>query len=176
MAPTSFATTSQMETRSGGVIAASTPGLQIELDAATRAIRNYCAWHIAEREDIRWRKVRRIPGEVWLPAMEVEAITACTIDGFDAIAAGTDIEFDPETGWTNLWGRSLDITFTAGYPDIPPDLITLCIEMAAGPLVAELGLEKEQAGSVSVTYARPSNVVSPADFPRLAAYKLGAIA
>ncbi|QTV79482.1 hypothetical protein [Microbacterium sp. NIBRBAC000506063] len=108
---------------------------------------------------------------VWLPAMQIEAIASVTIDGTTLTPANVD--FDPDTGWTSLCGRRVNLTFTAGHEAIPEDLVTLTLELAAGALGSPLGISREQAGAVSVTFTRTSGALQPADHARLAAYKLG---
>lgn len=167
---TSFATPTEMGQRSSGEIPASHPFLQKELDAATRQIRNACRWHIAGVEQLRYRKVRPFSEAVWLPAMQIKSIDSGAIDATTII---TPVEFDPEIGWTALCGRNIDITFTAGYEAVPEDLVTLTLELAAGALGSPLGISREQAGTVSVTYTRTSGALQASDHDRIAAYKLG---
>lgn len=167
----SFATPTEMAERSEGAIPADHPFLTKELAAATRTIRNACGWHIALVESIRFRRVRPFAEQVWLPAMEIASVVSATIDGVDMVVA--DVEFDPDMGWTNLCGRNVDVTFTAGFNPVPEDLVTLTLELAAGALGSPLGISREQAGTVSVTYTRSSGSLQPADHDRLAAYKLG---
>lgn len=173
----SFATPKQMADRSQGAISATHPFLATELDAATRAIRDYCGWHIATREPVRYRRVIPYHDQVWLPAMQIESIDEAHMNG--ATLDPATIEFDHDTGWTSLSGRRVDIKFTAGFEHVPADLVTLTLELAAGALGSPLGISREQAGGVSVTFTRTSGalLVGPAgaDVARLAPYKLGVL-
>lgn len=171
MALEPFATAQQMADRSQGAIPTDHPFLATELKAATRQIRNACGWHIAKVEQLRYRKVRPFSEAVWLPALQIQSIDSGTIDG--ATVAATTAGFDPEIGWTPFVGRDVDITFTAGYAEVPEDLVTLTLELAAGALGSPLGISREQAGTVSVSYTRTSGELTAADHDRLAAYKLG---
>lgn len=168
---TSFATPTEMADRSGGEIPATHPFLQKELDAASRQIRNACGWHIAPLESITLKKVRPFSEPVWLPAMQIVSIGSVVIDGVTLDASG--VEFDPDIGWTSMCGRSVEVTFVAGHELIPDDLVTLTLELAAGALGSPLGISREQAGGVSVSYTRTSGALQAADHDRLAAYKLG---
>lgn len=168
---TSFATPEEMAERSGGAIPANHPFLQKELAAATRRIRDACGWHIATAEPITFERVGPFAEHVWLPAMEITAITTATIDGTTVDVA--TVEFDKQTGWTSLCGRRRSVTFTAGFEEIPADLVTLTLELAAGALGSPMGISREQAGGVSVSYTRTSGALQPADHDRLAPYKLG---
>ncbi|SDQ04741.1 hypothetical protein, partial [Leucobacter chromiiresistens] len=63
--------------------------------------------------------------------------------------------------------------------EVPADLVTLTLELAAGALISPLGISREQAGGVSVTLNRTSNslLVGPggADAARLEPYRLGVL-
>ena len=172
-----FATPMDMERRSGGAIEADHPYLADELAAASQAIRKYCGWHIAGVEEKTLRKVRPFCDEVWIPAMEIKSIDSATIDGVVVDVAG--VEFDPDTGWTPLRGRSVSVTYTAGFATPPMDLKTLTLELAAGALGSPLGISREQAGGVSVTFTRASGSLlvgeGGEDAARLAPYKLGVL-
>ena len=172
-----FATPAQVETRTQGGILASHPSLEDELDAATRAIRDYCGWHIAGVEEVVYRKVRPYSDTVWLPAMQIQSITEARIDGADIDPAG--VKFDPSTGWTSLTGRDVLVKFAAGFATVPEILATLTMELAVGALVSPLGLSREQAGGVSLSFTRTSGSLlvgaGGADEARLAPYKLGVL-
>lgn len=171
----SFATPAEMAERSQGAIAATHPFVQKELNAATAAIRNYCGWHIAGREQVEYRRNGPFSDAVWLPAMQIVTFDEGEINGATVDTDG--VEFDSNTGWTNLCGRKVAVKFTAGFTTVPADLVTLTLELASGALASPLGVTREQAGGVSVTLARVSGAlqVHPGgdDVARLAAYKLG---
>lgn len=171
LSTTSFATKEQMGERSQGAIPATTPFLDNELAAATRTIRNYCRWHIAGAEQLTFRRSGPFREPVWLPAMQIVRLDEITIDGV-TITPST-VEFDYDSGWTSLCGRIREVKFTAGFEEIPEDLVTLTLELAAGALGSPLGISREQAGGVSVSYTRTSGALQPADEDRLAAYRLG---
>jgi len=170
-----FATPEQMGQRTQGAIAATHPFLAPELAAATQAIRDYCGWHIAPREEKTMRRVGPRPGRVWIPAMAIASIDEVIADGESLDPLG--IEFDPDTGWTSLCARSVSMKFTAGFTQVPASLVALTLELAAGALGSPIGISREQAGGVAVTFTRTSGalLVGPggADVARLAAYKLG---
>jgi hypothetical protein len=132
-----FATTTDMEQRSQGhITATSHPFLQKELDAASRAIRDECGWHIATAETIT-RKVRSASRHaIWVPAMQITTVTITTLD--DVAHVLPDDQFDPETGWTSWAGDRYTLTYTAGFTAVPEDLVTLTLELAAGALGASV--------------------------------------
>lgn len=172
-----FATPQEMEQRTQGAIAASHPFLAKELASATASIRNYCGWHIAGKDAVRYRRTLPYHDAVWLPAMRIDSIDEARVNGADLDVSG--IEFDHDTGWTSLCGRSVDIKFTAGFDPVPADLVTLTLELAAAALGSPLGVSREQAGGVSITFTRTSGalLIGPggADVARLAPYRLGVL-
>ena len=98
-----------MESRSQGAITkASHPFVEDELLAATRAIREFCRWHVAPTRPVTHRSVGAAADDVWLRASEVRSIDAVTIDGVEwTTEQVAGVEFDPLTGWTNLCGRRM---------------------------------------------------------------------
>ena len=172
---TAFASPEDMERRSLGQITAAThPFLADELEAATAAIRAFCGWHIAQTEAVTF--IRRFPyvEQVYLPAGNVLGVSAAVVDGitFDAEQLEA-VEFDPLTGWTNIAGRAVSVTFNAGFAEVPADLKLLTLELAAGALGSPLGVTREQAGGVSVLLDRVSGDLTDADHARLVPYRLG---
>lgn len=172
-----FASAALMESRSQGAITkASHPFLENELDAATRAIREFCRWHIAPARSVKYRRAGASADDVWLPAMEIASIDAVTVNGeewsSERVAA---VEFDPTTGWTNIYGRRVEVTYTAGFAEVPADVVTATLELAALGLGTALGQVREQAGTVSVTYSRRGNGVESEEptGKRLTAYQIG---
>lgn len=156
MATESFASTAQMEQRSlGAITATSHPFLEKELAAATREIQKYCRWHIFPVMDIAKVSRSRHWRDIWVPAMQISDVVITTLDEVDHVLAAE--EFDPETGWTSWSGDRYTLTYTAGYIEVPEDLVTLTLQIAARALGAPLGFSREQAGSVSVTHS----VVAP---------------
>jgi hypothetical protein len=156
MALEPFASAQQMADRSQGAITADThPFLDSALKAASKKIRDYCRWHIATTQDLTYKRRGPAPIDVWLPAMQITAITAVTIDGTtwdaDALAG---VEFDPDTGWTNLRGRIIDVSYTAGYAAVPGDIVDLTLMVASRALGSPLGAVREQTLVSSVTWSQ----------------------
>lgn len=171
-----FATPQDMADRTQGAITATShPFLQSELDAATRAIQNYCGWHIAPIEPHTYTHVRPWREHVWIPAMQIRSIDSATVDGQSV--APTDVTFDPDIGWTSLCACSVEVTYTSGFAEIPADLVQLTLALAAGGLGASLGQTREQAGGVSITFGRAGGALQTepgsADAALLAPYRIG---
>lgn len=172
-----FASAELMEQRSQGAITTTThPYLQSELNAATQDIRDFCRWHVAPLREVTHKRRGRFVEDVWLPAMQIASVDAVTIDGvvWDAEHLAT-VEFDEDTGWTNLRGRAVEVKFTAGYTDVPANIETITLELAAAALGTSLGFTREQAGSVSVTYGRAGGGVDEDSTVgrRLIPYRIG---
>lgn len=174
-----FATKEQMEQRSQGAIPASTPFLDDELKAASRIIRNYCRWHIAPvQDDLEYAKQSRFREEIWLPAMQVQALAAVQIDGA-AVANVSAVEFDRSTGWVGARGNMVAVTYSAGFEEVPDDIVALTLQIAARALGSPLGIVREQAGGVSVSYTQTGantaggSVLLPHEMEQLDAYRIG---
>lgn len=156
-----FATPDQMVDRSRGAITvASHPFLPSALKAASKEIRKHCRWHVATRETITRAFTGPRPADLWIPALEIASIDEATLDGVPLDVSG--IVFNPETGWTSLrtWGRVLSVTFTAGFEEVPDDIVDLTLHVAARSLGSPLGAIREQAGPVSVTWSATAPNVS----------------
>ncbi|WP_157560530.1 hypothetical protein [Microbacterium gubbeenense] len=172
-----LATPEQMcERTQGEVSAESHPFLANELASASDDIRTFCRWHIYPEKQVTYRRVGASADDVWLSAMEITSIDEVTVDGEtwddDRMAA---VEFDPDTGWTNICGRKVHVKYTAGFDEVPPNLVTATLELAAQGLGTSLGQTREQAGSVSITYGRSGGGIdeSSPGGQRLIAYRIG---
>jgi hypothetical protein len=166
----SFASVDDMRDRSRGEITTAThPFLQRELNAATAAIQRECGWHVAPVEERVFRRVSRVPSLVFIPASKILDVTAVRLNGYEIDAES--VEFDPETGETNMFARAVELTYVAGHSPVPDDLMLLTLELAAGGVGAD-NILRESAAGVSVTLARTSSSLLPDDAPRLAGYRL----
>lgn len=176
-----FATPDQMADRSRGAITvASHPFLPSALKAASKEIRKCCRWHVATRETVTRAFIEPAPrSDLWLPALEIASIDEATLDGVPLDVSAVVI--NPETGWTSLraWGRVLSVTFTAGFEEVPDDIVDLTLHVAARSLGSPLGAIREQAGPVSVTWSATAPNVSggtvllPHEKDSLAEYQIG---
>ena len=175
---TAFALPADMEARTGELgIPPTHPFLQAELEAATKLIQKRCGWHIAPQRQVRHRRVGPQPVNVWLPAMEITEVSSAVVDG--VVLDPASVEFDPDTGWTNLTGRTVDVFFTAGFEEVPEELVTLTLQIAARALVSPMGLVRDQAGAVSAVYTQVGfnqaggTVLLTAEEATLTPYRLG---
>lgn len=172
-----FATPAEMEQRTQGEINEDAyPYLPDELATATDDIRAFCRWHISPQKSVTYRRVGPHADDVWLSAMEIASIDAVTIDGVEwGEEALAGVEFDPDTGWTNLYGRKVKVTYTAGFEEVPANIKTAALDLAALGLGTSLGQTREQAGSVSLTYGHAGGGIdeSTPGGQRLVAYRIG---
>lgn len=175
-----FATPDDMEKRTQGAITSiSHPFLEDEIAAATGAIREACGWHVAPVKSLTYEHNGSQARRVFLPAMSISTISAVTVDGveFDV----SKVEFDKNTGWTNLIGRRVAVSFTAGFPEVPPVLRSMALQVAARSLGSPMGATREQTLVSSVSWstvaAGVSGGVAVLDHERavLAPYILGPI-
>ena len=86
--------------------------------------------------------------------MEIASIDAVTIDGVEwGEEALAGVEFDPDTGWTNLYGRKVKVTYTAGFEEVPANIKTAALDLgSAGP--RNLARPDARAGRVRVADLR----------------------
>lgn len=170
----SFATAELMADRTEGEITLAThPYLTRELAAATRAIRGVCGWHVAPTRTIPYQRVGRFPWLCFLPAMQIQSIVSAAVNGVPVDP--TLVEFDSDTGQTNLYGRAIHVSYSAGFATVPEDIEALTLELAAGALFASAGIIREAAGSVQISYSRSGGGLMPADENRLVPYILGPV-
>lgn len=178
--PDVFATPEQMAQRTQGAITTTSHHfLASELDAATREIRDACGWHIAPVKELTYTHNGPTPRRVFLPALKITTVSGVTADGNVVDLAG--VEFDENTGWTNIVACKVSVTFSAGFAEVPGNLITLTLQMAARALGSPMGATREQTLVSSVSWSAVAPGVSGGetilDHERasLAAYTLGPI-
>ncbi|QPE04128.1 hypothetical protein IT882_13100 [Microbacterium schleiferi] len=173
-----FASVEDMEKRSQGEISAAThPYLASELLAATNDIRSFCRWHISPVLEKDYVRFGGFADDVWLPAMEITGITEVVIDGeaWTPEQIEDEVEFDPATGWTNLYGRAVRVKYTAGFAEVPQSVKSATLELAAAALGTALGQTREQAGAVSIQFEGAGGGIDPESTRgrRLIEYRIG---
>jgi len=180
MVDDAFADANQMANRTQGAITSAThPFLDSELEAATREIRDACGWHVAPVKELTYTHNGPTPRRVFLPAMKITTLSEVTADGNTVDLAG--VEFDENTGWTNIVACKVSVTFSAGFDEVPSNLVALALQMAARALGSPLGATREQTLVSSVSWSLVAPGVSGGeailDHERstLSAYTLGPI-
>lgn len=176
-----FATAQQMADRSGGAIPADHPFLAVALGAATREIRKFCRWHIAPSRTETAKLAATYGRPLWLPSAHVTDIASIDNGGTPLTITNVDWSESGEIGYAH-WvtgRRTVEVTFTHGYPTVPDDLVDLTLQVAARALGSPLGIVREQAGAVSVTYSQAGfniaggTVLLEHERRQLAEYRLG---
>jgi hypothetical protein len=179
----SFATPAQMASKSKGAIPADTPFLQEELNAASKAIRNECGWHVALEEE----QVFTLNGFngkfIYLPTQRIKSLDAVSIDGIALDLATDQLQWSPDGQlWRPSWAynfRSIEVTVTHGLEAVPADIVDMTLLVAARSLGSPLGAVREQTLSSSVTWSQTgfnqAGGVSLLDSEKdaLAEYKVG---
>lgn len=113
-----------------------------------------------------------------LPERPVLSVSAVSING-TSLTVSTDYVWDGATSlyrgrrffnnqyqeeWfkdrTNLhWGgedAQVSVTYTHGFAELPPDVIGVCLDLAARAVNSPAGIKAETLGSYSVTYEQRS--------------------
>jgi hypothetical protein len=176
----SFAKPEDMEERTEGIIPATRPFLDTALAAASRAIRDYCGWHIAPVVE----QVQYVGGRdaVFLPTRRIAALVSVVNDGTTLDAGALD--FDEDTGqvFGPRWStrrRGLVITYRHGLDEVPSFLQDLTLQIAARALGSPLGVIREQSLASSITWTATAagvaggTVLMQHEQEALAAYRVG---
>lgn len=128
------------------------------------AVRSYCGWHIAPSVS----ETITVDGQgghvLALPTLHLTAV-ATVSNGDDDVSADN---FDwSESGYLELrcghWTcrpRGVTAAITHGYEQAPADVIGVIMQIAARASSSPAGITREQAGSVSFSYALTAPGVS----------------
>lgn len=150
-----------------GKLRASTVGLDKKCAGVSRAIRDYCGWHIfpvLEIHDLMDGPGGRI---LQLPSRYLRSVEALRWRG-DELPVGSYrhslsgfVEYEPAgtEGWPwptlGVWPtgfRVLDVEFTSGYSKVPESMVQLASGIAARAAASPLGYTREQSGTVGVSF------------------------
>ncbi|OXM99881.1 hypothetical protein [Bifidobacterium vansinderenii] len=156
----------QFATATKNRYSASDPTVLQALDAVSMAVRRHCGWHVAPVLQCEWIGQGDGSRIIRLPALEITGITAASDNG-EQLRTG-DIEWRSDglvkrlnfTRWSRRWG-SVTIDYTAGFEaDQIMDLVQTVAQITASNLAAAAGVQREQAGQVSITYNQTAPGVS----------------
>jgi len=160
---------------SGGQVTDGDPRLPPLILAATAAIRLWCGWHIAPVIT----ETLALDGEgsasLNLPSGHVVDVTALRVDGVTQPVG----EWDWSTAGMIRLRRGLfpdrfrcvQVDLTHGYAQAPA--VTAVITRAVlGACASPMGATREQAGSISVSWARTGMTMTAEDRADLAPYRL----
>lgn len=161
---TALATTEQLAARLGRDITADELArVTALLEDASAAVRSYTGQHFTSEE--RTARLRVTRGRVRLPQRPVTAVAAVadtnevdvtfTWDAGDSV----DLTANPLNAW-ELEGRTsplryVDVTYTAGYTDIPSDIVAVVCSIAGRSFGLDPqmgGITSESIGDASLSY------------------------
>jgi hypothetical protein len=164
-----FATMDQMVAYSHGAIDPSDPTAELMLEAASNLVRRYCGWHIYP--SVEFDLVMDGPGglTLQLPSKYVTDVATVTESGTvtdpslyrwselgEVERAQAYWNNGAWFGWWVTGFRLLEVVFTSGYDEAPPELATMVMSLTARALASPTGATREQAGGVMVMYALSS--------------------
>lgn len=123
--------------------------------AVTDWIRGRCGWHIAPPVTETITLDGTGTRVVSLPSLHVTDVDEVTEDGAAVDIEWTDVGLLRHPGrWADRW-RSVEVTFTHGYPEVPADLAKVVIEAA---------LRMPEPGTGAVKKVGPFEMASTAAF------------
>lgn len=173
--PAALVTPADVAAGSGGQVTAEDPRLPVLIAAATDAIRLWCGWHVAPVIT----ETLTLDGEgspsLRIPSGRVLDVSAVRIDG----------ETQPKDTWDFSQAgmlrlrhgtfpdrfRSIDVDLTHGYQTAPA-LAAVITRAVLATCASPMGATREQAGSISITWARAGMTLSGEDRADLAPYRL----
>lgn len=146
------------------------PDAEARVNAASASIRRYCGWHIAPV--LTQTLVLDGPGgyRLMLPTLNLIDVMAFSQNGtaHDLLALQWSHKGYLE-GWFSYQLRGISITVKHGFDEVP-DLAQMVCDLASRASVVPVAVNREQAGSVSVSYREPGLMLHERD--SLSLYKL----
>lgn len=152
-----------IENGSGGKILSSDPRLELLLDGATAAVRRHCGWHVAP--EITQTRVFDGKGGRFLrlPTLRCVRVDSLKIQGEEVPPRQFGVS---ELGLIELYGRefpdrysAVEVEFTHGY-ESAPDVGQIIQQVVANAFVSPMGVTREQAGQLAVTWSMTAPGVS----------------
>jgi len=182
--PTPFVTAQQLSDYTNGKVASTHPALVDMLAGASAGLRRYCGWHIGptRREEL---VVDGSGGRLLLlPTLHVTQVHLVTEHGREPML-GDEVEWSAigtlraPTRWTERF-RGVTVDLDHGYPLAEiPDVAQIVKQVVATALASPMGVTREQAGQISVSWATTAPNVAGGlslldrDLALLEAYRLG---
>lgn len=164
-----FATIDQLVAYSHNTIDPADPTAQLMLDASSNLIRRYCGWHVYP--SVIFDLTMDGPGGtvLQLPSKYVTDVASITEAGLvtdPSVYRWSQLgeversqQYWQNGAWNSWWTlgyRTIEVGFTSGYTDPPPELTTMVMSMTARALASPTGATREQAGGVMVQYGLTS--------------------
>lgn len=164
----------ELAANSKGAVAAEDPRLDAAAAGASAAVRRYCRWHVTPV--IQETLVLDVPGRVIkLPTMHAVDVDNVKLFGYELQ--------EHEYSWSQMGVlelhvpaeprfRALQLNLTHGYEEAP-DLKQIASKIALFALASPLGVTREQAGQVSISWGTQRGMgFAEADEVMLQPYRL----
>jgi hypothetical protein len=168
------------------------------LNTAGEIIRGYCQWHIAPSITVTDKVPIQPDGTIMLPTLYLTGVASVVIDG---ITLDPNTYWPQKAGYIRrknvqqpyfewpLWPLESDtpfreypsavqyhaeVTYTHGYPELPPQIASVGFELATRAMELPSGLAKSiTAGPQSITFGTFGLVLSDEQRRRLGPFTLG---
>ncbi|MDI3330134.1 MAG: hypothetical protein QJR09_05275 [Micrococcus sp.] len=152
-----LATPEALAEYTGGKIPASDPRAKTLLDGASAAVRRYCRWHVAPvleetlTEDGPGGTVLHLPTGRLLSLVEVtDGGRPVELSTLDVSRAGM---IERGAGWSARFGGVTARVRHGWDLAAVPDVSQIVLQVVANALSSPMGVTREQAGSISVSWA-----------------------
>lgn len=147
-----------------GEIAADDPRLSLLIAGASGAIRRHCGWHIAPVVRDTLRVTVPYGGgalDVLAPTLRLRNVTAVRIDGREVDRPAFDETGAVWAGYVSHGPHVVEIDAEHGFHlSEVPDLAAIAVQVSVIAASSPKGATREQAGSVSVSWAQTGVNVS----------------
>lgn len=148
-------TAQQLAANSGGKIRADDPRLGAALEGASDAVRRYCRWHVTPM--VKQVLTVNVEGGRYLPLRSLHVVDVHKVILMDQELDPDQYEWS-ESGMLELFVpqiptrfRALEVELTHGYHEAPA-LAAVASKIALFSLASPLGVTREQAGQVAVSW------------------------
>lgn len=146
-----------------GAVPAGDPRLPLLISGVWSGIRSYCGWHVSpvitETLTLDGKGGRFLK----LPTLRLASVGVLKIDGKPIPAENYGVS---KLGLIELYAGefprrygSIEVTFTHGYETVP-DVNQVATQIIVNALASPMGVTREQAGAVSISFATTAPGVS----------------
>lgn len=158
-----LATPEELQTYSKGQIRADDPRAALLLGGASAAVRRYCRWHVTPVILDSVRLDGRGGPDLALKTLRLVDVVRIAEEGRPLDAAALEWSElgnirHPRGCWTNRY-RAIDVEFLHGFEDAD-DVKAVVLQVVANALSSPMGVTREQAGQMSISWATTAPGVS----------------
>lgn len=173
--PDALVTPQAVAEASGGQVPEGDPRLPTLIAGATDAIRLWCGWHVAPVIEETVTLDSEGSASLRLPTGRLITANGLKVDGVpvpdDAWDYSTAGMIRLRRGVFPDRFRAVEVTITHGWPQAP-SLAAVITRSVLSACASPMGATREQAGSISATWARAGMTLSDTDRRELAPYRL----